>query len=87
MDLAALAGCEVLIWSDDQDLWFCFTSAASGTLVTSGDSAASRTSLKADRVATGTKVRRLVELPNTYLAVKTVTGSATVHVKVCRGQL
>jgi len=87
VDLTALAGYEVQIFCDDQDIWVCFNSAASGSLVTSGDSAASLTSLKADRIAVGTKMPRLVLNKYPFLVVKTVTGTGTLHVKPVRGPL
>ncbi len=83
VDLTALVRHEVMIWSDDQDLWFCFAvDNSSTTLVTSGASAASLTSLVADRVAVGTGVRRFVNPRYPVMIVKTVSGSGTLKVKV-----
>ena len=83
VDLSALANMEVLIWSDDQDIWFCFTPASetSTTLITSGDSAASKTSLKADRAAKSVGKLRVVNPKYPRLVVKTATGTGTLHVK------
>ncbi len=84
MDVRALAGCKVAIWSDDQDVWFCGTSAAAGgTLVTAGtDSAASVTALIADRVGKGSKVFRTISAAEGYIVAKTVTGSGALKIKV-----
>lgn len=81
LDLSALARMEVKIWSDDADIWFSFNSAGSGTLVTSGDQAASTTALKADRSARSVGVRRIVHPRWPFLVVKSVSGSGTIHVK------
>ncbi len=80
-DLSELAGCQVAIWCDDQDIWFSGApTSAGGTLVT-GNQAASLTALVADRVGKGTKVfRRVGREP--YLVAKTVTGTGTLRVKV-----
>lgn len=87
LDLTALAKYPVLIWSDDQDIWFSFSASASGnTLVTSGDSAASLTSLKADRAAKSIGKVRVVSPKYPYLVVKSVTSTGTIHVKVVGGQ-
>lgn len=85
MDLTALANRRVSIWSDEQDLLFCFqATAAGGALVTyDADQAASLTALVADRLAVGEKsAPRLVLNTNAYLVVKTVSGTGDVHVKV-----
>lgn len=83
MDLTALSGAAVDIWSDDQDLWACFAASASNTtLITSGDSPASMTSLKARRIAKGYPIRRVVLDKFPFLIVGTATGTALVHVKV-----
>ncbi len=80
LDLRALQGCTVAIFCDDQDVYFCGSATASGTLVT-GTQAASMTALVADRVGKGTKVfRRIDNQP--YLVHKTVTGTGTIKVKV-----
>lgn len=82
IDLTALARREVKIWSDDADLWFSFAANDSSTsLVTSGDSAASATSLKADRCAQSLGVIRYVSPKFPYLIVSSAGASATVHVK------
>jgi hypothetical protein len=82
VDLRALAGRSVLVWSDDADLWFTFGDGSSTTLVTAGAEAASLTNLKADRVARGYKAARLISNGSAYLIVRAVSGSGTVHVKV-----
>lgn len=87
LDLTALAGYEVMLWSDDQDLWFSWAASAAGTLVISGNSAASKTSLKADRIGSGSKAQRVVSIATPFLVVKTVTSTALVHVKPVRGPL
>jgi hypothetical protein len=82
IDLTALARREVKIWSSDADLWFCFAASdASTTLITSGTSAASATSLKADRAAQNLGVIRYVSPKFPWLIVSSAGASATVHVK------
>lgn len=80
VDLTALAGIEVDIWSDDQDLLIGWSADGTGTLVYTGDLAASKTALKARRVAKGYPARRKVWLRYPYLLVAAVTGTALVHV-------
>lgn len=82
VDLTALAGRTVQLWCDDQDFWFVADADGSGTLVTSGASAASLTSLKAERVAKGVKVSRLIGNALPFLIAKTVASTGTLHVKV-----
>lgn len=84
LDLSALARMEVKIWSDDADIYFAFNSVGSGTLITSGDQAASTTALKADRTAKSVAVRRIVHPRWPFLVVKSVTGTGTIHVKVVK---
>lgn len=82
IDCTALIGREVKIWSDDQDLWFSFAASdASTTLVTSGDSAASTSSLKADRAAKSLGVIRYVSGKFPFLIVAAAASTALVHVK------
>lgn len=83
VDLSALVGREVLIWSDDDDLWFAFAPDDSDTaLVTSGDLSASLTALKAQRTGQGVAVKRVVTALDPVLIAKHVTGTGTVHVAV-----
>lgn len=81
-DLTNLQGCDVLIWCDDQDIWFSGTSVSTGgTLVTSGTQAADLNALVADRIGKGTqKKRRVGHEP--FLVAKTTTGTGTLRVKV-----
>ncbi len=79
LDLQALMGCYVAIWSTDQNILYCGSDAATGTLVT-GAAAASLTSLKADQNGKGVKSFRFVA--HRYLIAKTDTGSGVLHVKV-----
>lgn len=82
VNLTALAGRSVLLWCDDGDIWISGDSDGLGTLVTAGASAASTSSLKADRIAQGYKVPRRVSGHQPYLIAKMVTGTGTLHVKV-----
>lgn len=85
VDLSTFKGRSVLLWAD-ADIWFSFASVDTDlTLVTSGASAASTTSLKADRLQSGVKIPRMVTNPYPYLIVKTVTGTGTLHVKMLDG--
>lgn len=82
VDLTALAGRRVKIWSNEDDLQFSFAaSSASTTLVTAGDQAASTTALVADRVALGTGGIRLVSKKYPFLIVRHATLTGTVRVK------
>lgn len=86
VDLAVLAGYEVEIWCDDQDILFCPSDAASTstTLVTAAPQAASLTVLVAYGAAKGVPAPFVVAVPNTRLVVATATGSGTLRVKPIR---
>lgn len=83
VDLTALQGRLVAIWCDEQAIWFSGApDGSSTTLVTSGASAASLTSLVADRLGAGVKGFRLVRADQPFLIVSTVTSTGTLKVKV-----
>ncbi len=79
IDLNALLGCQVEIWSTDADIWFCGSDSSGATLVT-GTTAASLTSNKADRVGSGVKAFRW--LKHRYMIASTTTGPGTLQMKV-----
>lgn len=84
VDLSALAGCDVMIFCEEQDIYFSGApvGTVSGTLVTTGTQTASLTALVADRVGVGVKVVRRVDRNYPVLVVKTVTSTGTLKVKV-----
>ena len=85
MDLTALRNYQVTVWSDEQDILFCFQATpAGGTLVTyDAAQAASLSALVADRLGAGVKADPiLVVNAAPYLVVRTVSGTGDVHVKV-----
>lgn len=86
IDLRALGGRPVKIWSDEADFYFCAAKLASqaASLVTSGNQAASTTALVADRAAAGCAVVRQVSKMSPFLIVRAVTstsGPITIRVK------
>lgn len=83
VDLSALVGREVLVWSDDDDLWFAFApDNTNTTLVISGDSSASLTSMKAQRAGKGVAVKRVVTALAPWIVARHATLTGTVHVAV-----
>lgn len=82
LNLTPLAKQVVDIWSDDQDLLYCFASTGDSTSLTyAGDLDASDVVLKATRIAAGYKARVEVWARYPYLIVGTVAGTTVVHIK------
>jgi hypothetical protein len=87
INLTELAGYDVDIWSDDQDILVGWSADGLESLTYSGDLAASKTAAKARRVARGCPYLRRVWIRYPYLLVATVAGTALVHVAVVSDKL
>jgi hypothetical protein len=81
MDLTALVGRRVAIWSNDQNLLFSFSASAATQTFASGDQAASVSTLIADFAPKGIAILRRISRKAPYLVVGTDASTATVHVK------
>lgn len=83
VNLNALSDREVDIWSDDQDLLYCFAKGAGNTaLLYAGSQNANVNVLKASRIEKGKPARVWVWSRYPWLIVATVAGETTVHVKL-----
>lgn len=80
VDLGPLVGCQVEIWSLDQNILISPSDVTPGSTIVTGATAASLTTAKGDQIGKGTKAFRWIK--SRYMTCRTDAGSATIHFKV-----